>query len=520
MTGFTKYIGSTILAATLCTTAFAQQAVKDVSASKAVHQTIISNLDQGGDLLVVANMDGAVEDIVKAIVAISELAPDSDDNKKNMTDAAAKLPAFLKKNGLYGLKGFGLSVAPRTDGLNDIKTFIYRDPAARDTTVWRLLSSGQPKKLAGLDFLPADTVYAGIGDGDIKMLWKLIRSSVQEFGSQETARKFDTSISGFSTNMGFDVEKAFASVGEEAFFSIQFSKTAKIDIPAGTNGVITIPRPAFLIGIAVSNNAVQDALTRMIQSGKIPMSTTQADGITLSSVNLPIPLPVPVQPTYATVSHYFLLGSSPEVVADAIKASRSGSGLTSTAEFKKLFEGQPMVNNGLSYMSPRLAQTIIDIQKQAARSSSGAGNSAQESAIGKLWGMQSNQVSAVVYLNTRDGIQTKGITSQSGRQTVASIIMVPVGVLGAIAIPSFVKARSTATKNGCINNLRQIDAAVEQWALAAKKEDGAPVDLKGISGYLRGNKMPKCPKGGVYTIKAVGDSPSCSVHGTMENVLD
>ena len=45
------------------------------------------------------------------------------------------------------------------------------------------------------------------------------------------------------------------------------------------------------------------------------------------------------------------------------------------------------------------------------------------------------------------------------------IVVAIIGLLAAIAIPNFVKARETAQQNACINNLRQISAAKQQWAL-------------------------------------------------------
>ena len=53
------------------------------------------------------------------------------------------------------------------------------------------------------------------------------------------------------------------------------------------------------------------------------------------------------------------------------------------------------------------------------------------------------------------------------------IVVAIIGLLAAIAIPNFVKARTTAQKNACINNLRQIDGAKEQWALETKQAPGA-----------------------------------------------
>ncbi|MCG2658750.1 MAG: prepilin-type N-terminal cleavage/methylation domain-containing protein, partial [Kiritimatiellae bacterium] len=45
------------------------------------------------------------------------------------------------------------------------------------------------------------------------------------------------------------------------------------------------------------------------------------------------------------------------------------------------------------------------------------------------------------------------------------IVVAIIGLLAAIAIPSFMRARTTSQQNACINNLRQIEAAKDQYAL-------------------------------------------------------
>src|SRR5882762_4428880 len=57
------------------------------------------------------------------------------------------------------------------------------------------------------------------------------------------------------------------------------------------------------------------------------------------------------------------------------------------------------------------------------------------------------------------------------------IVVAIIGLLAAIAIPNFVKARATSQANACINNLRQIDAAINQWALENKKVSSDTVSL-------------------------------------------
>ncbi len=109
-------------------------------------------------------------------------------------------------------------------------------------------------------------------------------------------------------------------------------------------------------------------------------------------------------------------------------------------------------------------------------------------------------------------------TSRKSGFTLVEIMIVVaiIGLLAAIAIPNFVKARATAQKNACIANLKQIDGAVQQWALENKK---AATDTYLITDatlllYLKGSQLPPCPAGGTYAAGGnVSGSPTCPISG-------
>jgi hypothetical protein len=70
-----------------------------------------------------------------------------------------------------------------------------------------------------------------------------------------------------------------------------------------------------------------------------------------------------------------------------------------------------------------------------------------------------------------------------------------------------------AQRTACISNLRQIDAAKQQWALVNNKTDEVVPTAPDLLPYLKGGVFPVCPGGGTYTINAVGLPPICSVSG-------
>src|ERR1043165_371062 len=81
------------------------------------------------------------------------------------------------------------------------------------------------------------------------------------------------------------------------------------------------------------------------------------------------------------------------------------------------------------------------------------------------------------------------------------IVVAIIGLLAAIAIPNFVKARTASQKNACIANLKQMDGAKASWARELKKNNSdTPVDsdLFGATSFIR--DKPDCPGGGTYSL--------------------
>ena len=120
----------------------------------------------------------------------------------------------------------------------------------------------------------------------------------------------------------------------------------------------------------------------------------------------------------------------------------------------------------------------------------------------------------------------KAITLRKSGFTLVEIMIVVciIGLLAAIAIPNFVRARTTAQMNTCIDNLRQIDAAKQQWALETRQSGNATPSYGNLDPYLNHGQMPQfangiifCPASGSsgfannYNINPVDTSPACKI---------
>jgi prepilin-type N-terminal cleavage/methylation domain-containing protein len=100
------------------------------------------------------------------------------------------------------------------------------------------------------------------------------------------------------------------------------------------------------------------------------------------------------------------------------------------------------------------------------------------------------------------------------------IVVAIIGLLAAIAIPNFVRARTTSQQNACINNLRLIDSAKQQWALETGQQSASvPVgsQLQPYLGRGTAGELPYCPVDTTmtfstsYTPENVGTKPVCNI---------
>ena len=98
------------------------------------------------------------------------------------------------------------------------------------------------------------------------------------------------------------------------------------------------------------------------------------------------------------------------------------------------------------------------------------------------------------------------------------IVVAIIGLLAAIAIPSFLKARTESQTKSCINNLRIMDASKEQaamengWAQDQTVATGSAQETNCLA-YVKNNTLADCPANGTYTWGNIGADPTCTISG-------
>ena len=101
------------------------------------------------------------------------------------------------------------------------------------------------------------------------------------------------------------------------------------------------------------------------------------------------------------------------------------------------------------------------------------------------------------------------------------IVVAIIGIIIAIAVPAFLRARENSRGRACQTNLKQIDGAMEQYALEFKVPKGGSIAMTDLTkppkagtgeGYLK--VEPTCPSSGTYTVTALGTAVTCSIGST------
>lgn len=497
-----------------------------VSAEKNSFNEVTAHLDPGGNIYLYLSTEQFLDGLSKTVSDWRQFAPPVVPNSEAELgfrlgfDPASVNKGFdiatrlIKHSGVEEVSGVGISSIARAKNFYHSKLMVHHYPGKGAGHMWSLFGA-KSHALDSLDLLPASTALASSADFDLAAFWLVIEKELAQMGIPEANESLHSAAGQLEQMSGLKMDQFLAALGNEFTFVLTLNDAKKISVPLPSGTTIELPEPGLMIVFKVKNDVLFNLLEAQLGSNP-QIIKTDADGVKMRTMPLPLPLPITFRPTLARSGDYLIFATTETLVQEAL-AVKSGKkpGLKASSEFKKLSADVPLQGNNFMFASERFGPVLAQIQKASMPDNVAV---LQGEAFNRLLGARLSATFFAVSSNTEEG----WLTTANGNQSTASLVVgpamaLPVGLLAAIAIPNFVKARATAQKHSCIANLKQMDGAKQQWAVEAKQAASAvpaDSDLFGPTLYIR--SKPLCPIGGTYKLNAVSVAPTCSKSGAPD----
>ena len=492
------------------------KAPQPISAEKTSFQEVTSQLEPGGNLYVYLSTEQILEGLAAKVAAVSNLfaaiptvKPEDQDKIGKAFDVVSHI---IKDSGIEDVSGFGISAIATSKGFYHSKMLIHHYPGKGNGFLWKMFGE-HPHALDGLSLLPANTGLALFSDLDIGLLWAEVRKQTAQAGIPEAEAFINKLPEQFERGTDLKWDTVLASLGGEFGLVLTLDDTRKITLPV-PGEVLDIPEPGLMLLVKTKDDTIFNRLDEALKkTGQQVISADKPD-VKMRTVPVPLPLPIQLRPTIASSGGYLFVASSDAVIQEAL-AVKAGQkpGLKSSEEFQKLSKEVPQQGNQFTFVSQRLGRTIIELQARTLRTVSKMASEDKNEWLQSLLDTNKATMSFSVAANQDDGWLTVANGNQHpAKVLLASTVVVPMGIMAAIAVPNFVKARQTSQKAACINNLRRIDGAKQQWAVEKNKSGSDVPSRTDLLPYL-GDQFPVCPAGGRYTLNDVANGPQCSIPG-------
>ncbi|MDA3872920.1 MAG: hypothetical protein PF795_03050, partial [Kiritimatiellae bacterium] len=470
---------------------------------------IADQLDMGGVYFSV--MDGqyeweTIKPLFTYVQSMAEMARQLDKENKvpaRVFDLVDTLPSRL---GLDQLRARGSSTVKLPEGGYRSRTVMQTVPNA-DGLLWRL--AGDEIDIAEeIRKLPPTTEFMARFSFDAPVLYRSIRETLSEFPQLEAPLAVaDARL----VEMGVPVQRLLEGFKRGHTIGVSLNPEFQWVVPGRPE--ITSPEIGLIAVLSDADGALGNWIIQNLKKASpLPMMEIEVEGQTVHTIGIPAPVSTAVALQFAQVDERLLIASSP-LLMQTLLQRREGGG---DAPLLAALEGAQDTTASSGWVIGGGMKSFVHEVRRASFQAISKEVGEAGGPMGFMMGRQADVMFALpeVALSRRDGDMS--VTTQLHSRPMhpqlggTQLLMVPAatGMLAGIALPSFQKARTTASAKACTNNLRILDAAKDQWAIENGKKTGDPVTLEDISEYMR--TTPVCPDGGVYTLGSLDTDPVCS----------
>ncbi len=399
---------------------------------------------------------------------------------------------LVNESGLREISGAGMSSIAIRPGYYRMRAILHHYPEQGRGFLWHL-HGGQATALDWVNWLPEKTTAAGSFDLTLEPLREALAKA---FASDEALRpQWEQMEAQVKAATGLELRQILSGLGPVYGYVLVLDPATPFTIPRQTphGEPMTIPEPRLALMLQLRDEALlQWVRERLAQIPGQP-ATTEEEGWTVQRIAIPIPLPF-LSPVVAWKGDRVLIASNEPLFREmlAVHAGKQ-PGLAATAAFKQAMEGLPTSGTSFGYVTPEFHDAIAAIQMQSLK---GNGPNQPGAAMMRVIQetFQARQLQASVGQTTPEGWITVTNGGLSPAQAVTVTTMVPVALVAAAVVPtlqaskrvaSSVTAPGSAPARAVLDQLRLLDAGLDQWAIENSKPSGSQPTTDDVKLYFK-----------------------------------
>lgn len=479
-------------------------------------QAVTDTLDPGGVVFTISQ--GAYEregfqplmDFLRSMFALAAReAGDMDTQERRVVESVKKIPALL---GVSEVHAHGKSTTALEGGGYRTVQALQPVPEAKGL-LWTLHGDAFSIR-EEIARAPASTVNLFRFSVNAPVL----RTELEQFLNAnlpdiaEQVRQGETTLK----TLGLPVEDLLESLKRGVTFGLTLHPERVLPIPLPDGQ--TLPEPGVTLSLEDPSGSLLHAVTQVFGPNLPPafrFVATDRDGITVHRIpTLPLPIPMPLNPQLAALDSRLVFATSDELMNELIE--RRGGDIDSP-----LHAHVAAIDADEAYQLWILAPEVLDlVDEKISLALRTVPDGDKFTPVAKAYlGMITHMIPRAIASQKRGDI---GVTTLLHDHAMmesslggSAAFMAPamLSLTASVAVPAFSQAREASQRNACINNMRRIEAAKDMWAIENNQPTGSAPTRADLEEYLE--EWPECPDGGVYTLGKVGESPSCSVHGSL-----